>query len=64
MRGPFGLTYSSCQSSRAGGRSLFDYTLLHWSGFLTAAVLLNLSPGPDMAFILGQTLGNIGAKIS
>lgn len=35
---------------------MFDYTLLHWSGFLTAAVLLNLSPGPDMAFILGQTL--------
>lgn len=35
---------------------MFDYTALHWSGFLTAAVLLNLSPGPDMAFILGQTL--------
>ncbi|MCW2309489.1 LysE family translocator [Rhodobium gokarnense] len=34
---------------------MFDYTLLHWSAFLTAAVLLNLSPGPDFAFILGQT---------
>ncbi|BCL61970.1 hypothetical protein DGMP_26630 [Desulfomarina profundi] len=27
----------------------------HWATFLTAAVLLNISPGPDMAFILGQT---------
>ncbi|MBA4492602.1 LysE family translocator [Paracoccus sp. S1E-3] len=35
---------------------MFDYTILHWSTFLTAAALLNLSPGPDMAFILGQTL--------
>ncbi|KQB16555.1 LysE family translocator [Rhodobacter capsulatus] len=35
---------------------MFDYTVLHWSTFLTAAALLNLSPGPDMAFILGQTL--------
>lgn len=35
---------------------MFDYTLLHWTTFLTAAVLLNLSPGPDMAFILGQTV--------
>jgi threonine/homoserine/homoserine lactone efflux protein len=26
--------------------------------FLSAAVLLNLSPGPDIAFILGQTLRN------
>jgi threonine/homoserine/homoserine lactone efflux protein len=29
---------------------------LHWAGFLTAAVLLNLSPGPDIAFIMGQTV--------
>ncbi|KEO51318.1 LysE family translocator [Thioclava pacifica] len=36
--------------------ALFDYTILHWSTFLTAAVLLNLSPGPDIAFILGQTI--------
>lgn len=35
---------------------MFDYSVVHWSTFLTAAVLLNLSPGPDMAFILGQTL--------
>lgn len=36
---------------------MFDYNLLHWSTFLVAAILLNLSPGPDMAFILGQTAG-------
>lgn len=35
--------------------ALFDYTIFHWTTFLTAAVLLNLSPGPDIAFILGQT---------
>lgn len=35
---------------------MFDYSLLHWAGFLTAAVLLNLSPGPDIAFIMGQTV--------
>ncbi len=34
---------------------MFDYSLVHWATFFTAAVLLNLSPGPDMAFILGQT---------
>lgn len=34
---------------------MFDYSLLHWTTFLTAAVLLNISPGPDIAFILGQT---------
>ena len=34
---------------------MFDYSLTHWVAFLTAAVLLNISPGPDMAFILGQT---------
>ena len=34
---------------------MFDYSLAHWATFLTAAVLLNISPGPDMAFILGQT---------
>ncbi|MFI0472202.1 LysE family translocator [Halomonas sp. HMF6819] len=37
---------------------MFDYTVLHWMTFLSAAVLLNLSPGPDIAFILGQTLRN------
>lgn len=35
---------------------MFDYSLLHWITFLSAAVLLNLSPGPDIAYILGQTL--------
>ena len=35
---------------------MFEYSLLHWSTFLAAAVLLNLSPGPDIAFILGQTV--------
>ena len=35
---------------------VFEYSLAHWSAFLTAAVLLNLSPGPDIAFMLGQTL--------
>src|SRR5262249_50508733 len=33
----------------------FDYTLAHWLTFLSAAALLNLSPGPDIAFILGHT---------
>ena len=35
---------------------MFDYSLPHWTTFLSAAVLLNLAPGPDFAFILGQTL--------
>lgn len=35
---------------------MLDYSLAHWIAFLTAAVLLNLSPGPDMAFILGHTV--------
>ena len=34
---------------------MFDYSLAHWMTFFTAAILLNLSPGPDMAFILAQT---------
>jgi len=34
---------------------MFDYAFAHWLTFLTAAMLLNLSPGPDIAFILGQT---------
>ena len=41
---------------------MFDYTLLHWTTFISVAVLLNLSPGPDIAFILGQTVrGGRGA---
>jgi threonine/homoserine/homoserine lactone efflux protein len=35
---------------------MFDYTSLHWTSFLAAAFLLNVSPGPDIAFILAQTL--------
>lgn len=35
---------------------MFDYSFLHWTTFLTAAVLLNLSPGPDIAYVLGQTM--------
>ncbi len=35
---------------------MFEYSLLHWTTFLTAALLLNLSPGPDIAFILSQTV--------
>lgn len=34
---------------------MFDYGLAHWLAFLGAAALLNLSPGPDLAFILGRT---------
>ena len=34
---------------------MFDYSLAHWITFFTAAFLLNISPGPDMVFILGQT---------
>jgi len=35
---------------------VFDYSIVHWTTFFTAAALLNLSPGPDIAFILGRTL--------
>ncbi|MCP5075482.1 MAG: LysE family translocator [Rhodobacteraceae bacterium] len=35
---------------------MFDYSILHWTTFLTATLLLNLSPGPDIAYILGQTV--------
>jgi len=34
---------------------MFDYSPVHWATFFTAAFLLTLSPGPDIAFILGQT---------
>jgi threonine/homoserine/homoserine lactone efflux protein len=34
---------------------MFEYSFAHWTTFLITAFLLNLSPGPDMAFILGQT---------
>lgn len=35
---------------------MFDYSIAHWMSFLAAAVLLNLAPGPDMAFILTHTV--------
>lgn len=35
---------------------MFNYDLAHWTTFLIAAVLLNLSPGPDIIFILGHTV--------
>ena len=41
---------------------MFDYSLLHWVTFISATVLLNLSPGPDMAFMLGQTISGGRAK--
>lgn len=31
------------------------YDLSHWSTFLAAAIVLELAPGPDLAFVLGQT---------
>jgi len=34
--------------------NMFDYSLTHWLTFFTAAILLTLSPGPDIAFILAQ----------
>ncbi len=37
---------------------MFDYSLLHWTTFFTAVILLELSPGADMAFMLGQTVRN------
>ncbi|MEO0560530.1 MAG: LysE family translocator [Chloroflexota bacterium] len=37
---------------------MFDYTLLHWVTFFTVAFLLNIAPGPDIAFILGQTFAH------
>ena len=35
---------------------MFEYSLLHWLSFFAAAFLLVLSPGPDIAYILAQTL--------
>ncbi|MBT3358543.1 MAG: LysE family translocator [Rhodospirillales bacterium] len=40
---------------------MFVYDVAHWSTFFVAAFLLNLSPGPDIAFILGHTVKG-GAK--
>ena len=35
---------------------MFDYSAVHWTTFFASAFLLTLSPGPDIAFILGQTV--------
>ena len=35
---------------------MLHYTATHWIMFLAAAFVLNLSPGPDIAFILGHTV--------
>src|SRR5699024_869669 len=37
---------------------MFDYSMAHWLAFFAAEFLLNLSPGPDMVYILGQTARN------
>ena len=37
---------------------MFEYTLAHWGTFFITAIILNLSPGPDIAFILAQTAKN------
>jgi len=33
---------------------VLHYGLIHWSAFFGAALLLNLAPGPDLAFILSH----------
>ncbi len=43
-------------SSRLSGPYMLSYDLTHWLSFFLAALLLNISPGPDMAFILGHAL--------
>ncbi|MCA1939726.1 MAG: LysE family translocator, partial [Caenispirillum bisanense] len=35
---------------------MLSYDLAHWGTFLLTALVLNLSPGPDIAFILGHTV--------
>jgi threonine/homoserine/homoserine lactone efflux protein len=37
---------------------MFDYTFAHWSTFFIAAILLNLTPGPDIAYVLAHTIKN------
>ncbi|MES1942148.1 lysine exporter protein LysE/YggA [Salinisphaera sp. T5B8] len=36
--------------------TLFSYSVAHWAAFFTAALLLNLTPGPDMAYVLAHSL--------
>ena len=35
---------------------MLEYSLTHWLTFFSAAFILTLSPGPDLAFILAQTV--------
>lgn len=35
---------------------MFDYSLAHWLMFLGAGVALEITPGPSMLYILGQTV--------
>lgn len=35
---------------------MFAYDVTHWLTFFGAAILLTLAPGPDLAFILGQSI--------
>ena len=35
---------------------MLEYNFAHWTSFMAAAVLLNLAPGPDMAFIISHTV--------
>jgi threonine/homoserine/homoserine lactone efflux protein len=35
---------------------MFTYDFAHWASFGLAALLLNMTPGPDFAFILGHTI--------
>lgn len=37
---------------------MFEYSIAHWAAFFLSALLLNLSPGPDMAYIVAQTAKN------
>lgn len=35
---------------------MLNYDFSHWGAFLSMAILLNITPGPDIAFVLGNTL--------
>ena len=35
---------------------MLEYSLSHWLTFFSAAFIFTLSPGPDLAFILAQTI--------